>query len=75
MLETWPTAALAERHRRRQLPSSRIDARRIRADEQLGVYRLLSSTVITPPMDSFHRTFGQAEMTALAGRTLVVSCV
>ena len=36
---------------------------------------VLSSTVITPPMDSFHRTFGQAEMTALAGRTLVVSCV
>ena len=39
MLETWPTAALTERHRRLQLPSGSIDARRVRADEQLGAYR------------------------------------
>ena len=38
MLETWPTAALAERHRRRQLPSGGISARRVRAGEQLGAH-------------------------------------
>ena len=32
---------------------------------------VLSSTVITLPMDFLHRTFGQAEMTALAGRSWV----
>ena len=36
---------------------------------------VLSSMVITAPMEFLHRTFGQAEMTALAGRTMVVSCV
>ena len=33
---------------------------------------VLSSTVITLPMDFLHRTFGQAEMTALAGRSCVI---
>ena len=33
---------------------------------------VLSSTVITPPMEFPHRDFGQAEMTALAGRSCVI---